>query len=219
MPKAELRTHFRSARRSRAAAARQAADSVVALFIADLVRATKLSRVAAYIPTDSEPGAAQLIPALEATGVSILLPVLLDDLDLDWAVHDGTLQASGPSSGQPARRARLLEPAGPRLGPAAVGDVELVIAPGLAVDHSGARLGQGGGSYDRALARTSAPVLVPLYPGELVDALPSEPHDRPVDGALVGYESPHLYWTKAAPVPHYWHSEYQSAKGVANHGG
>ena len=65
---------------------------------------------------------------------------------------------------------------------------------------------------DRALARTTAPVIVPLYPGELVDDLPNEPHDRPVSGALIGYESPHLYWTKAAPMTHHWHSKYQSAK-------
>jgi 5-formyltetrahydrofolate cyclo-ligase len=187
--------------------ARPDADAALSEALADLVRESGATSVAAYVPVPAEPGGAFLVPALAGTGVPVLLPVLLDDLDLDWAVYDGALR--------PATRFRLREPAGPRLGVEAIRDAGLVIAPGLAVDRAGVRLGQGGGSYDRALARTSAPVIVPLYPGELVDALPAEPHDRPVSAALVagpvGYESPHLYWTKAAPMTHHWHSKYQSA--------
>ena len=56
--------------------------------------------------------------------------------------------------------------------------------PALAVDALGRRLGQGGGSYDRALTRTSAPVLAVVFEDELVAAVPTEPHDRPVSGVL-----------------------------------
>jgi 5-formyltetrahydrofolate cyclo-ligase len=105
----------------------------------------------------------------------------------------------------------LLEPSGPRLGPAAVADAHLVVVPALAVDRTGTRLGRGGGSYDRALARVRAPSVALLYAGELVDALPAEPHDRRVSGVLVAGDSAHLYWTGSTPMPHYWHSEYRSA--------
>jgi 5-formyltetrahydrofolate cyclo-ligase len=62
----------------------------------------------------------------------------------------------------------------------------VVIAPGLAADAGGVRLGRGGGSYDRALARVAptALVVVPLYEGELFASLPAEPHDRPVHAAV-----------------------------------
>ena len=44
----------------------------------------------------------------------------------------------------------------------------------------GVRLGRGGGSYDRALARATGLVVALLHDGELLDRLPREPHDLPV---------------------------------------
>jgi 5-formyltetrahydrofolate cyclo-ligase len=201
--KAGVRAHMRSVRRALPQNVRSSADAVLSEALASLTLAMHARLVAMYSPVRDEPGGARLLRALQETGVDLLLPVLMPDLDLDWAAVDGPLR-SEPRFG-------LAEPSGPALGVDAIGAADLIIAPALAVDRTGIRLGQGGGSYDRALARTSAPVIVPLYPGELIDALPSEPHDRRVTAALIGYESPHLYWTKAAPMPQDWHSKYQSA--------
>jgi 5-formyltetrahydrofolate cyclo-ligase len=54
-----------------------------------------------------------------------------------------------------------------------------VLVPALAVDRAGNRLGRGGGSFDRALARVGPliPVIALLYDDELADRLPAEPHD------------------------------------------
>jgi 5-formyltetrahydrofolate cyclo-ligase len=63
--------------------------------------------------------------------------------------------------------------------------VDVVLAPGLAVDRRGVRLGRGAGYYDRALAAVRAPVAVLLYDAELVEEdLPAEPHDRPVTAVV-----------------------------------
>ncbi|MEO3765586.1 5-formyltetrahydrofolate cyclo-ligase [Streptomyces sp. B8F3] len=102
--------------------------------------------VAAYVSVGREPGTRELLEALRARGTAVLLPVLLADDDLDWAEY------GGPDALRPAGRG-LLEPAGPRLGPEAVRTAEAVLLPGLAVDGRGLRLGRGGGSYDRVLAR------------------------------------------------------------------
>ncbi len=52
--------------------------------------------------------------------------------------------------------------------------------PGLAVGHDGLRLGRGGGSYDRALARVPVGTFtcVLLHDDEVGVDVPAEPHDR-----------------------------------------
>ena len=65
-----------------------------------------------------------------------------------------------------------------------------MFVPGLAVDRSGHRLGQGGGYYDRTLASVPShadggPLLViVLFDDEVRDEVPYEPHDCRVDAAL-----------------------------------
>jgi 5-formyltetrahydrofolate cyclo-ligase len=141
--------------------------------------------VAAYVSVGHEPQTRPLLAALRERGTRVLLPVLLPDDDLDWSEYHGEdqlVEAEHPG------RIRLYEPAGERLGPHAVTEADVVLVPGLAADSRGVRMGRGGGSYDRALARLAAtghrPVVVLLYGHEVVDRVPDEPHDQPVHAAL-----------------------------------
>ena len=131
--------------------------------------------VAAYVSVDTEPGTGPLLEQLAELGRRVIVPVVLPDLDLDWAVYDG------PDSLVRARRG-LLEPAGPRLGLEAVATADVVLTPGLAVDRRGMRLGQGGGCYDRALGRVPVGTFTCtlLYDAELLEEVPTDDHDRPV---------------------------------------
>lgn len=113
-------------------------------------------RVAAYVSFGTEPGTGGVLRPGD------LLPVLRPDKDLDWCAY--------PSP----------EP----LGVDAIATADLVLVPALAVDHRGVRLGRGGGSYDRALARARGTVLALLHEGELVEELPSEEHDVRVHGVV-----------------------------------
>lgn len=144
------------------------AGRLLAAALAPAVRSAE--RIAAYVSTGSEPETAGLLALRD----DVLLPVLLPDGDLDWAVG-GTLMAAGRG---------LLEPTGTRLGVHAVATCDLILVPALAVDRRGARLGRGGGSYDRALARSTGLSVALLYDGEVVECLPTQPHDLPV-GAVV----------------------------------
>lgn len=138
--------------------------------------------VAAYVSVGREPGTRALLDVLRERGVRVLLPVLLPDNDLDWGVYEG-------AAGLARARLGLLEPTGPRLGPDAVCAADTVLLPGLAVDARGMRLGRGGGSYDRVLARLARagahPALVVLlYANEVVARVPEEPHDHPVQAVV-----------------------------------
>jgi 5-formyltetrahydrofolate cyclo-ligase len=139
--------------------------------------------VALYASTGTEPGTHPLLEALRAGGTRVLLPVLLPDNELDWGVY------RGPDFLVPGPRGTL-EPAGPRLGPEAFGEALLAFVPGLAADRAGHRLGRGGGSYDRALARVPAGtfVCVLLNSEEVLDAVPRDTHDRPVSAVATELE-------------------------------
>ncbi|MFJ7334851.1 5-formyltetrahydrofolate cyclo-ligase [Streptomyces sp. NPDC101116] len=142
--------------------------------------------VAAYVSVGSEPGTLALLDALRARGVRVLLPALLPDNDLDWGAYEGEESLARIRHGG---RMALFEPAGERLGPDAVTTADAVLLPGLAVDARGMRLGRGGGSYDRVLARLeragARPALVVLlYDSEVVGHVPEEPHDRPVHAVV-----------------------------------
>lgn len=160
------------------AAADVAAKAIVAaLLAAPTVRAAHT--LAAYVPVGPEPGGSVLLDALRSAGHPLLLPVVTPDRRLDWARYDGALAESRWISG-------LREPAGELLGSAALGGVDLVLAPALACDLAGHRLGRGGGYYDRALAALppTAPIVVLLHDGELLDDVPSGHHDVRVTAAV-----------------------------------
>ncbi len=177
--KTALRDRLLTDRRRRSLLeARTAADDLRDVLLAwPPVR--RAATVAAYVSVGTEPGTGPLVRALLTFGRRVLLPVLLPDDDLDWAVHpDRAVDLRSAARG-------LLEPPGPPLGRDAVAWADVVLTPGLAVDRSGMRLGRGGGSYDRALGRVpvGTPVVTLLHDGEVLDEVPAGPHDRRVSAA------------------------------------
>lgn len=66
-------------------------------------------------------------------------------------------------------------------------DVVIALLPGLAFDAQGGRLGYGGGYYDRWLAAHPEVQAIGLgFTDQLIDAVPTERHDRPLDGVICG---------------------------------
>lgn len=177
MAKVALRDQLRTARNRLSVAeigslGRALADVVTAH--EDLRRA---ATVTAYVSVGSEPGTGALLETLTTMGKRVILPVVLPGMDLDW----GTWR--GPESLVSARYG-LLEPVD-RLGVEAIATADVVVVPGLAVSRTGDRLGQGGGCYDRALARVpvGTPVVCLLYDGEVGLDVPVDDHDRRVTAA------------------------------------
>ena len=178
--KAALRARLLARRRGlssddQTAAGRQLRDAVL-----ELPEMQMAGTVAAYVSVGTEPDTRGLLFALWKRGTYVLLPVLQPDGDLDWASYEG------PDSLAPGLRG-LLEPVEARRGVIAVTSADLIIVPAVAVDRAGRRLGRGGGSYDRALARVGPAIqtVALLYDGELIDRVPAGPHDQPVRTAAV----------------------------------
>jgi 5-formyltetrahydrofolate cyclo-ligase len=76
-------------------------------------------------------------------------------------------------------------------------EIDVVVVPGLAFTPDGRRLGQGGGHFDRFLAaldvgdgRSTPPLLVGVcFHEQVLDDVPTEPHDRHVDLVVTDRET------------------------------
>ena len=177
--KAALRTRLLTARAARPQEQRTAAGRAIRDALLERPEVQMAGTIAAYCSVGAEPDTRGLLFALWKRGSYVLLPLLRPDGDLDWASYEG------PESLVPGPRG-LLEPGEPPRGPGAVARADVVLAPALAVDPAGNRLGRGGGSYDRALARVGplVPLIALVYDAELLDRVPAEPHDVKVRAAV-----------------------------------
>jgi len=176
--KEQLRRAIRAERAKLTEQARSRAGEGFAHVVAALPQVTAARCVAAYVARPSEPQTMALLERLAARGTRILLPVLGRGLQRDWAWFTTTEDLQVRAPGRPA------EPAGETLGVEALAQAEAIIAPALAVDTAGGRLGQGGGWYDRVLqhAPAEACVIAMVYPeGGLRrrDAAPAARGSRP----------------------------------------
>ena len=180
--KRDLRARLLTARATRTAAERLAAGAALAAAAAQL---GSPALAAGFLAVGSEPPTVPLLAALAASGARLIVPVLRNGDELDWAPYrPGEVARPGPRG--------TLQPAADPLGVDAVCAAELVLVPALAVDRRGRRLGRGGGCYDRTLARLYAGrtgQVTPLtcavvYEDEVLDAVPTEAHDQRVDAVL-----------------------------------
>ncbi|MFZ4067498.1 MAG: 5-formyltetrahydrofolate cyclo-ligase [Phenylobacterium sp.] len=132
---------------------------------------------AAYLPVSGEIDCGPLALHLMALGADRLLPHVLGEGRMRFlsAPPGGRLEPDASGLPAPPQDAEEKRP-------------DLVIAPLLAFDRFGGRLGQGGGHYDRVLAelRRTGPVFVLglAFAGQEVDRLDLEPHDQPLDAVL-----------------------------------
>ena len=143
------------------------------------------ANVATFVSVGAEPCTRLLLERLHEAGVKVLLPVLGPRLARCWGLFQGSADLAERAPRRPP------EPSGPSMPAEAVGQVDALIIPALAVDSAGRRLGQGGGWYDRMLPLRSpeAHTFAILHPEELVPGpLPMEEHDEPVDAVITAQE-------------------------------
>lgn len=75
------------------------------------------------------------------------------------------------------------EPDDTRLTEYQPADIDLVVLPGVGFDTSCARLGYGGGYYDRLIEklRPGTPLVALAFEAQVEERVPCEKHDKPMD--------------------------------------
>ncbi|MBI5500112.1 MAG: 5-formyltetrahydrofolate cyclo-ligase [Deltaproteobacteria bacterium] len=129
----------------------------------------------------SEVDTLRIVRRLLETGRRPVLPVVLRET---WTMEHAVVSALDDLA--PGFKG-ILEPAVscPRVGP---GEIDLVIVPGVAFDRTGRRLGYGGGFYDRFLAACPAPRIALAFALQVVEEVPCDDCDLPVDRVITEEE-------------------------------
>lgn len=176
--KSVLRAEVRLGRRARSVSEREAATAGLTANLIALVRRRAPALVGCYLSGTDEPNTRPFLSWAAANGVEVLVPVSRRDGLLDWVQARGGPEQVGLFG--------ISEMVGEVVGPSVFQSVELLLIPAAAVDLSGMRMGWGRGYFDRALAslREPPPVFAVVYDDELLDSVPAESHDLPVNGVV-----------------------------------
>ena len=169
MDKAALRIRYRQERKLLTSVKD---DSLLWNHICDLPEFNSSRTVASYYSYGDEPSTEKLNQQILKAGKKIALPIVQQDRNLTWALWDGNAKSL-------QKQGNLFVP---KTNPIDPNEIDFVIVPCLHVNRSGYRLGQGGGSYDRALVGMKAFRIGLIYSTEITnEPLPIEAHDQKLD--------------------------------------
>lgn len=137
---------------------------------------------ALFVPTPLEPDLSLTLGTFDRA----LLPILIDEAGAPYRSPRWALWEAGRAlvtRGRPPA-----QPDGEVLGAESLTEADLIVIPALAASSDGARLGQGGGWYDRALLHRSPGVAVVsvVFDDEVLESgvIPTEAHDVPIDAII-----------------------------------
>jgi 5-formyltetrahydrofolate cyclo-ligase len=173
--KQKLRANVRTARCSIDAAKRRDAAVSVSERLLALPETVRARLVLTYSASPEELDPHPAVEVLRMRGVSIAYPridapgrleahVIGSEEDLE----PGAFGVSEPTASAPVAPLRA---------------VDIVIVPGIAFDPACARIGYGGGYYDRLLARLDprCTLIGIAFDEQVVERIPVEPHDVALD--------------------------------------
>ena len=171
----ELRDVLRQRRRALSMEQQKAAGRGLCNVLIDSGMLANRQRIALYLANDGEIDPAQLQRYLWGENKNCYLPVVVDRHEMGFVEYRSDTQLVANRFGiyQPSLSgATILSP----------GQLDLILLPLTGFDLSGARLGMGGGFYDRALAvAEERPTLIGLaHECQKVDKIPAESWDVPL---------------------------------------
>ncbi|MBU4556898.1 MAG: 5-formyltetrahydrofolate cyclo-ligase [Actinobacteria bacterium] len=175
--KARIRAIARTARQSIPDDVRATLSAAACKRAFELTQVARAVRALGFAAAPEELDLALLLTTLRAAGVEICLPRIAsaDSLTLHACSLDAELEGGPFGLRQPTATTPQVASDG----------IDLVIVPGVAFDATGARLGFGGGYYDRLLATMPHAFRIALaFDEQLVDVVPTQAHDQRVDAIV-----------------------------------
>lgn len=174
--KIKIRSTLLDMRRSMAQSAVSELSSIIQCRIINSQAFKRSSVVMAYMPIHNEVRTDTLLKTAMDSNKTILLPRVRGSLNMEAApikgldrdIHTGTFGIREPDSSIPAMDPEI---------------IDLVILPGIAFNRKGFRIGFGRGYYDRFIPslRKDCILLAPAYGFQVIDHIPSDEYDQPVD--------------------------------------
>ena len=178
--KSELRRRLRRARAQLSEDERAAAEREIGRLLKRRIK--RGGRIGVYWPMGSELRLDGFVRAAQKRGVKLYLPYIEPRSRRMWFTP---YPADGVKQERKRGRAKLHVPqfAGRKIR---VHGLSLLLVPIVGIDREGYRLGQAGGYYDATLSamkyRLQAKTIGVGFACQLVDRLPHEAHDVPLDG-------------------------------------
>src|SRR5262245_17823477 len=175
LAKSELRRRILAARRERSPEVTALASRAICARIEHLIEFHLANHLVAYAPCPGEIDPSQLVESVIARGCSVYFPRVVEAGLEFLAARPDRLRSGAFGVAEPK--------GGPHLSPESPGITFLI--PGLTFDGDGARLGRGGGHYDRALAGYLGGLRLGLVlDADLATAVPRDTWDQRVDAVV-----------------------------------
>lgn len=178
-PKAALRARMRKRRREQDPRLAAYKSKAIASRLLDMDELKNAGCIALYAATPDEVATEAIAAELFAHGADLLFPAVRGEGAEFFRVKKWSELSIEGAYG-------IREPDPVRCKAAEISEADVILAPGVAFDLFGSRIGYGGGYYDRLLAmkRAEAIVIAPAFEFQVVRALESEDHDIRVDAVV-----------------------------------
>ncbi len=137
----------------------------------------KSSCIMIYVSYQNEINTHPFIEYCIAAGKKVLTPICNPDRSMTLALTEQF------PAGFAATSMGIMEIPKDKATAVAPEELDMIITPGLAFTPEGARIGYGGGYYDRlfALIRPDTIKLAPSFDPFIIDSIPTGRYDQPVD--------------------------------------